>query len=143
MNKQATQITLAERTQVVTRLQDRGIYPTPQRIAIAQVLLSKHQHVTADSLQEMLYLSNLRVSKATVYNSLKLFVEKGLINELILDNQKAFYDSNTSHHHHIYNIDTGELSDIETFNLSLLKSINLPNGTKLESVDLVLRTRNS
>ncbi len=143
MNRHTPHVSLVDQEQIVTRLTEAGVYPTSQRVAIAQVLLSKPQHVTADRLQEMLYLSGFKISKATVYNSLKCFVEKGLINELVIDNQRAFYDTNTSHHHHIYNLDTGELSDIDSFNLSMLQSVELPQGTEIDSVDLVLRVRNT
>jgi Fur family iron response transcriptional regulator len=143
MNTQVSHIVLADKEQVTARLTVAGVYPTSQRVAIAQVLFAEHQHVTADKLQEMLYLSGRKISKATVYNSLKRFVEKGLVNELVIDNQRAFYDTNTSHHHHVYNLDTGELSDIDSFNLSLLQSVELPQGTEIDSVDLVLRVRNT
>ncbi|QEQ97023.1 Fur family transcriptional regulator [Neptunomonas concharum] len=143
MNTQVSHIVLADKEQVTARLTAAGVYPTSQRVAIAQVLLAEHQHVTADKLQEMLYLSGSKISKATVYNSLKRFVEKGLVSELVIDNQRAFYDTNTSHHHHVYNLDTGELSDIDSFNLSLLQSVELPQGTEIDSVDLVLRVRNT
>lgn len=125
-----------------SKLKDSGVYPTAQRLAIANMLFDRHQHFTADSLQEALLFSGLKVSKATVYNTLKLFVEKGLVNELVIDSQKCFYDTNTAHHHHFYNMDTGELTDIDSITPRMLESLNIPEGTRVDNIDLVIRLRN-
>ncbi|MBB1488989.1 Fur family transcriptional regulator [Oceanospirillum sediminis] len=124
------------------KLKNSGVYPTAQRLAIADMLFDRHQHFTADSLQEALIFNGIKVSKATVYNTLKLFVEKGLVNELVIDSQKCFYDTNTSHHHHFYNIDTGELTDIESITPKMLESLSIPEGTTIDNIDLVVRLRN-
>lgn len=122
-------------------LRSSGIYPTSQRMVVARVLFAKHQHITADQLHETLLQTGSRVSKATVYNSLKLFVEKGLLREIFIDSSRTYYDSNTSRHHHYYNIDTGDLGDLME-ELSYLPDAYLPYGTSLENVDIVVRVRN-
>lgn len=124
------------------RLRQHGIYPTGQRLAIAAVLLARHQHVTADGLHESLRRAGEQVSKATVYNTLSLFVDKGLVREIVVDSGKSFYDSNNSSHHHIFNADTGEITDILEPLTEQLGNIHVPSGTVVESIDVVVRVRN-
>jgi Fur family transcriptional regulator, iron response regulator len=124
-------------------LRDHGVFPTSQRMAIAQTLFSKHQHVTADQVQAMLKEKGFLVSKATVYNTLNTFVQSGLLNAVFMDSGQAYFDSNNSSHHHLYNIDTGELTDI-TDNLEAnFDHSQLPAGTALEGIDIVIRVHNT
>ena len=81
------------------------------------------------------------VSKATVYNTLGLFAEKGLVREVIVDPNRVFYDSNTSPHHHFYNVDTGSLTDIEAENVGITNMPALPDGTVPEGVEVIIRVR--
>jgi Fur family iron response transcriptional regulator len=136
------QTNLMDRAEVEAILQQRSIYPTRQRVLIASLLLAQNQHITADGLQLQLQRQGLLVSKATVYNTLGLFVEKGLITELFIDARHVYYDSNNSHHHHFYNIDTGELTDISEDLEPRFNSTRLPEGTRLENVDIVIKIRN-
>ena len=123
-------------------LRQCGIYPTGQRLSIASVLLSRHQHLTADALYERLLQAGEQVSKATVYNTLSLFVEKGLVREIVVEAGKTFYDSNNTHHHHIFNVDTGQLTDIVEPFAEQLSAVHIPSGTDLESIHVVVRVRN-
>ena len=81
------------------------------------------------------------ISRATVYNTLKLFSEKGLVRELIVDADRTVFDSNTEPHPHIYNAGTGELTDIDAGDLKVTGSAKLPEGVEVESVDIVVRVR--
>ena len=81
------------------------------------------------------------VSKATVYNTLNLFVEKRLIREVIVDPSKVFYDPNTAPHHHFYDIESGHLTDIEESAISLVGLPSLPEGMVAEGVDVIVRIR--
>ncbi len=127
---------------IYSRLRDNGIQPTSQRMLVAKELFSKDQHVTADQLYENMLYNGARVSKATVYNSLKLFVENGLLREIFIDSSRTYYDSNISRHHHYYNIDTGDLGDLTEDLPYMPGSDYLPAGTSLENVDIVVRVRN-
>jgi len=93
-------------------LTEYAIQPTQQRMEIALLLLAKPQHLSADQVLMSVNSHENLVSKATVYNTLNLFAEKGLIRQVIVEPSKVFYDSNTETHHHIYNEDTGMLQDI-------------------------------
>ena len=82
------------------------------------------------------------VSKATIYNTLGLFASKGLLREVIVDPSRVFYDSNTGHHHHFFNVDSGTLSDIQADQLPIGDLPSLPEGTEVDGVDVIVRVRN-
>ena len=123
-------------------LEAHGILPTAQRVEIAALLLSAGHHWSADEMLGKLKEKGAAVSKATVYNTLGLFAERGLVREVIADPTKTFYDSNTSPHHHYYNVDDGTLTDIVGGQISLEGVAEAPWGTYMERVDVVLRIRN-
>jgi Fur family iron response transcriptional regulator len=134
------------------RLEDRdhtnwlvghNINLTKQRRIIADTLFSRHQHVTAEQLYDAVRETGARVSKATVYNTLGLFVRKGMVREIFIDSSRTFYDSNIDHHHHFYNVDTGDLIDIKDQLASHFVEHELPEGTAMEKVDIVIRVRNT
>ena len=129
------------RGEAAALLREHGITPTAQRIGIAAVLLMRPRHVCAEALQQMLAERGTPVSKATVYNTLDLFARKGLVRELVVDPGKMLYDSNTTNHHHIYDVDTGALTDIEPGAIEVTALPALPPGTVVEGVDIVVRIR--
>ena len=131
-----------DRTQIIAKLLEHDIKPTTKRLEIAQFMLQRPQHLSADEILSALSSENGRVSKATVYNTLALFVEKGLIREVLFNRERAFYDSNNTPHHHLYNLDTGTLSDIDDGVVNIEGIPNLPDGTKLDGYDLVIRVKN-
>jgi Fur family iron response transcriptional regulator len=118
-----------------------GILPTPQRLEIADILLEKPQHLSADQIIDRLRADKSAVSKATVYNTLNLFSEHGLVKEVMVDPVRKFYDSTTHPHHHFYNVDTGELSDIPDSQVGFAMLPELPGGTRQESVELLIKVR--
>jgi Fur family iron response transcriptional regulator len=124
-------------------LNQHKISPTRQRIKIAQVLLMSYTHKSADQILDEVNKERAYVSKATVYNTLNLFVEKGLINEVVIDPTKVFYDSNTAPHHHFYNEETGYLEDIPLEKVTVAELPTPPEGTRVESVEVVIRVKTS
>lgn len=135
-------IPLTNKEQVEERLRAVGIIPTRQRVEIGLQLFDRDKHITADQLLELVNTSSPEASKATIYNTLGLFAGKGLIREVIVDPQKLVYDTNTSAHHHIYNVDTGELSDVSSDHISISELPELHAGVEIEAVDIVIRVRN-
>lgn len=118
-----------------------GIQATAQRVRIAEVLYAGAQHLSAEQVRQRVSEAGERVSKATVYNTLGLFAARGLIREVIVDRGSVFYDSTTAHHHHFYDVDRGELTDIPPEALALQGEPALPDGTRLEGVDIIIRVR--
>ena len=131
------------RPEILAKFEDHGVLPTPQRLEVADVLLSKPQHLSADQIIDKLREENSSVSKATVYNTLNLFEKRGLVKECLIDPERRFYDSTTQPHHHFYNADTGELSDIPMSNIEVSGLPQLPSGTQLEGAELIVRVRNT
>jgi Fur family iron response transcriptional regulator len=122
-------------------LEQRGIRPTAQRLKVAEILLTSPRHLTAEQILATLRQSTGHVSKATVYNTLNLFVEQGLAREIHADPERCVYDSTMAPHHHFQNVDTGEMIDIRPEDLSFDRLPPLPPGTEIESVDVVIRVR--
>jgi Fur family iron response transcriptional regulator len=131
------------RSDILTKFNEHKILPTPQRMEVAEILLEKPQHLSADQIIQKLRDADSSVSKATVYNTLNLFGERGLIKECLVDPKRRFYDSTTTTHHHFHNADTGELSDIPAKSIDVLGLPELPPGTRLETAEVIIRIRNS
>ena len=122
-------------------LRRHGVNPTHQRIEIAYALFSRQEHLSADQILAIVNDRHSETSKATVYNTLNLFLEKCLIREVIVDPNKVFYDPNTEPHHHLYNIDTGKLADIDASSIEISGLPPLPEGMVTEGVDIIIRIR--
>ena len=129
------------RSDLMALLKRHGVLPTPQRVEVAEVLLERPQHLSADQIIDRLREADSRVSKATVYNTLKLFSEKALVKEVNVDPSRKFYDSTTHPHHHFYHVDSGELSDIPADQISIRSLPDLPEGTEQEGVEVLIRVR--
>jgi len=129
------------RHQLIALLRKQGIAPTHQRLEIANVLFSRCEHLAADQILTLVNERHAETSKATVYNTLNLFRDCGLIREVIVDPKRVFYDPNTQPHHHLYNVDTGEITDIPADDLTVSGMPELPPGIVTEGVDIVVRIR--
>ena len=130
------------RMDIIEKLRSHGVTTTSQRIEVAEALFDRPQHLSADQIIEKLHSSGSRVSKATVYNSLNLFSETGLVREINVDPTRRYYDSTTHAHHHFYFVDTGELVDIPNDDIAIAEMPSLPQGTEQESVEVLIRVRN-
>ncbi len=126
---------------IVELLRSRGIAPTRQRTEIARVLFERREHLSADQILERVNKRHAEASKATVYNTLKLFMSKRLVRELVVDPTKIVYDPNTVPHHHLYDVLTGQLTDIPAEGVSVAGLPPLPAGTVAEGIDIVVRVR--
>jgi Fur family iron response transcriptional regulator len=128
-----------KREEIAQRLEAYGVMPTQQRLDVGEVILAAPQHLSADQIIAALKSKGLRVSKATVYNSLNLFCERGLLRAVKVDPVRQFYDPTVTPHHHFYHVDTGELIDIEPDAISLELRSALPAGTEQRGVDVIIR----
>jgi Fur family iron response transcriptional regulator len=129
------------RESVAERLRAHGIAPTHQRIEIAYVLFERCEHLSADQVLALVNARHAETSKATVYNTLRLFLEKRLIRELIVDPSRVYYDPNTTPHHHFYDVVTGRLTDIPAAAVRVEALPSPPPGTVTDGVDVIIRTR--
>ena len=125
-----------ERSEIVSMLQDNKISPTRQRVEIAEFLFQRPQHLSAEEILDGVTDAGNRVSRATVYNTMGLFSSKGVVREVLIDRERVFYDSNTEAHQHLYNVDTGELIDVEN---DMVTEPELPEGIRIINTDIVYK----
>jgi Fur family iron response transcriptional regulator len=124
------------------RLRDAGLRPTRQRLALAKLLFDTlDRHVTAEQLHTEALAGNIRVSLATVYNTLHQFTDAGLLREIVVDAGRSYFDTNTSKHHHFFDEENGVLTDMPESALQLGAIPTPPDGAVVESVDVVVRIR--
>lgn len=136
-------LTSYSRDNVAALLRRHHIKPTHQRIEIAHALFARNEHLSADQVLAIVNGRYSETSKATVYNTLKLFLEKKLVREVIVDPNRVFYDPNTEPHHHLYNVDTGQLADIDASRIEISGLPPLPDGMVTEGVDIIVRVRSA
>ncbi len=130
------------KSDIQTLLARAGIIPTAQRLEIAWVILNRPQHLSAEQVLNLVNRAGSTVSKATVYNTLGLFARKGIIREVLVDPNRVFFDSNTDEHYHLYNEDTGTLTDVYADCLQTDALPILPKDTTLVGIDVIIRIRN-
>ena len=129
------------RDALISLLQRHDIGPTHQRLEIAHVLFSRGEHLAAEQILALVNEHRAETSKATVYNTLNLFRDRGLIREVIVDPKRVFYDPNTQPHHHLYNVDSGEITDIPADDLVVSGLPELPPDMVTTGVDIIVRIR--
>jgi Fur family iron response transcriptional regulator len=126
--------------QALDRLRASGLRPTRQRLALAKLLFDGcDRHVTAETLHSEASTANIRVSLATVYNTLHQFTEAGLLREIVVDAGRSYFDTNTSEHHHFFNERNGMLADIPGSEVVVAQLPAAPEGTTIRRVDVIVR----
>ena len=120
-----------------------GLRPTRQRLSLAALLVGdgEDRHVTAESLYALAAQAGEKVSLATVYNTLRAFCEAGLMNEVVVDGSKSYFDTRTDDHPHFYWEDSAELTDAPKDQLQFTGLPDAPAGTEIVRVDVVIRLR--
>ena len=130
------------KAKVEQRLRDHRLRPTKARTRIGMMLLESPKHLSADQIFDKLIEHGHCISKATVYNTLNVFAKHGVVSEVAVDPTRMYYDSTTLPHHHFYNIDTGQLTDIPRENLSVENIPRLPDNTEIEDLEIVIKIKN-
>lgn len=125
---------------VVEILRRRGIAPSAQRVAVARYVLSTDEHPSADQVWKRVRRTIPVISRATVYNTLNLFVEKGLLRTLVLAEGKVLFDPKVEAHHHFVDESTGSVYDVpwESFEVKKLRSLE---GFEVRDYQVVMRGR--
>lgn len=123
-------------------LRGAGLRPTRQRLGLARLLFDNaDRHVTAEQLHAESAAAGLRVSLATIYNTLKQFREVGLLREVVVEPGRSYFDTNTSDHHHFFHTGTAELQDIDGDAIAVGSIPEPPSGTRVERVDVIVRVK--
>jgi len=127
---------------ILLRLRGARLRPTKQRLALGRLLFDgPPRHVTAEQLHGEAASGNIRVSLATVYNTLHQFTEAGLLREVVVEPNRSYFDTNTTEHHHFYAPGSGGLTDIPAEHVRLQGVPVAPPGTEVERVDVIVRIR--
>jgi Fur family iron response transcriptional regulator len=126
----------------IARLRAVGLRPTRQRVALAGLLFRRgHRHVSAESLHAEAAEADFTVSLATVYNTLHQFTEAGLLQQVVVDAGRSYFDTNVGEHQHFYYADEGELIDIPGAAIAVAGVPTPPKGTEVERVDVIVRIK--
>lgn len=127
-------------SQALDRLRAAGLRPTRQRLALAKLLFDGcDRHISAEQLHDEAQAGNIRVSLATVYNTLHQFTDSGMLREIVVDSGRSYFDTNTSDHHHYFFERCGKLEDIPGHMVSLDKVPEAPAGTTIRRIDVIVR----
>ncbi len=125
---------------ILDSLHAAGLRPTRQRLGLARLLFDAgDRHVTAEQLHIEAISANLRVSLATVYNTLNQFTAAGLLREVVVEAGKSYFDTNMSEHHHFFLEGSGRLEDIPGEHVLVTKLPVPPDGTTVARVDIIVR----
>jgi Fur family iron response transcriptional regulator len=128
---------------ILQRLKAAKLRPTRQRVALAGLLFAKgDRHVTAEQLHQEALSETVRVSLATVYNTLHQFTAAGLLREVVVEAGRSYFDTNVSDHHHFFLVDGGQLVDIAGEHVAVATLPKAPAGTRVERVEVIIRLRN-
>ena len=136
-------MTLVEQQRSTVWLARGGLRPTRQRLALAGLLVGDgmDRHVTAESLYAAVGVSGAKVSLATVYNTLRAFCEAGLLNEVVVDGARSYFDTRLDDHPHFYWEDSHQLTDAPAEELVIAGLPEAPEGMAVSRVDVVIRLK--
>ena len=121
---------------------EMNVTPTKQRLDLAHLIFAKKQHFTAAELIFMANKNKLNISMATVYNTLSLLEDKGMLKTINIDNELKFYDTNLEDHHHLYNTTMSTLTDIAHDKVVFAELPELPKSLEIESTELLIKAHN-
>jgi Fur family transcriptional regulator, iron response regulator len=127
-------------TNALELLRAAHLRPTHQRLALVRLLFERgDRHVTAEQLHAEAVAAAVRVSLATVYNTLHQFIEVGLLREVVVHSGRSYFDTNVSYHHHFFFEDTGRLLDIPGEHVAFSGLPEPPGGAAVRRIDVIIR----
>ena len=133
---------MAYSEQYIDKLRKSGLRPTKQRIKICEVLFDtdKTFHFTIKELVKIIEnQANIKVSLATVYNTVHAFNKKGYLKEIPLNSSQSYYDTNVSHHHHFFDEEDNKLIDIDQDDVDEINIRKKIPGKKIRSVEVIAK----
>jgi len=131
-----------ENAEIVNKLRSSKLRPTKQRIRIADFLFNREKtfHFTVENLNKIINKKgNLeKISLATIYNTIDAFKKAGHLKEILTNNNTSYFDTNISSHHHFYDNQTNELTDINFNDVEVTKVPHAPKGKKIKEVEVII-----
>ena len=128
--------------QYVQKLRSSNLRPTKQRLKICKFLFDREKtfHFTVESLNKKINKNkNTKLSLATIYNTVEAFTNAGYLKEILTSKNKSYYDTNIKSHHHFYDEESKELTDIKYNQIKLSKVPIPPKGKKIKNLEVVIR----
>tara|TARA_B100000475_G_C14807274_1_gene234610 strand:- start:95 stop:508 length:414 start_codon:yes stop_codon:yes gene_type:complete len=129
----------------VDKLRNSGLRPTNQRLSICEILFNKEKtfHFTINDISKIINDKlNKKISLATIYNTIHAFKKKGYLKEITINNDKSYFDTNTSHHHHFFDNETKELTDLSNEDVEKVQINKSIPGKKISSVEILVKVDN-
>ena len=124
---------------VIDMLRLSPLKVTNQRITLIKLIFSSgNDHYTAEEVFIKAKKQKIKISLATVYNTLNSFRDNGILNVVKTKSDKIYYDTNLKDHHHFYCEESGELIDIKSSNVQISKIPKIPKGKRLSSISVTI-----
>jgi Fur family transcriptional regulator, iron response regulator len=131
-----------QNTEIVNKLRSSKLRPTKQRIKIAELLFNRVKtfHFTIEKLNKIINKkdNSENISLATIYNTIESFKKAGHLKEILTNNNTSYFDTNISSHHHFYDDQTSELTDINFNDVEVTKMPHAPKGKKIKDVEVII-----
>ncbi len=127
---------------VAALLRHAGVRPTRQRQQLARLLFDGcDKHVTAEQMYDAAKQQGVPMALATVYNNLHQFTAAGLLRQVTVDAGCVYFDTHTGAHHHFYDTQTGQLTDVASAAVKVEQLPLPPAGRTIAQVDIIIRLR--
>ena len=130
----------------IEKLRSSGLRPTRQRIKICKLLFDRKStfHFTINDLSNSLKKkTNIKISLATIYNTIHSFKEKGYIKEISINSDKIYFDTNISYHHHFFDENNKKLIDLDDKDVCKVKIKKKLPGKKIKSIEVLVKVANN
>ena len=131
-----------KRKDLADKLRSSGLRPTKQRLRLAEYLFNRPKtfHFTVENLNKAINKKNseVKIALATIYNTVHAFKKAGQLKEILLKEGKSYFDTNTASHHHFYDADSNELTDIHFNEIEVTKLPHPPRGKQIKDLEVVI-----
>ena len=136
---------MSPKNTIINKLRSSNLRPTRQRVTIAEYLFNREKtfHFTVEKLNKILNKKDTleKISLATIYNTVSAFKKAGHLKEILTNNNTSYFDTNISSHHHFYDDQTNELTDINFNDIEVTKVPHAPKGKKIKDVEVIISLR--
>jgi len=133
---------MTQNNEIINKLRSSKLRPTKQRIRIAEFLFKREKtfHFTVEKLNKIICKKDNveKISLATIYNTIDAFKKAGYVKEILTNNNTSYFDTNVSSHHHFYDDETNELTDINYNEIEVAKVPHAPKGKKIKDVEVII-----
>ena len=137
---------MSNNSNFIDKLRSSGLRPTKQRVKICKALFNREKtfHFTIQDLSTILTNKfEQKISLATIYNTVQAFQKKGYLKKIQINNDKSYFDTNVSNHHHFFDESNNEIIDLDEKYVEKIKiKKNIP-GKKINSVEVLVKIANS